>query len=456
MWESPIYRFKTEVDGEETEILIDVTGSAPNFKEPGKQLEGTFDVLLAGLNPEKTKILDFGGAKLRNTLYLLEKGYTVYACEFEDLFMRSKQASEFYKKCEEYPNFKRLIFPNDFIDSDEKFDVILLINVLNIMPVPLERLSVLALCREKIADNGRLLWYTQHGAYSEENAVAMLNDGMVTGKGRTYHMFYRDFSRKEIHEMLLSMGFSYDKTYTFSSSGSNQAYLFRPEGPILIDSSLELIDRIKKKTNIEFEVSKRKSGIEDIKKYEAEVPTHVTTPEEIDILEEYAKELQNTKPGRDDAPKYHNLIFNILRLVFDGRLKKPKKEERIAEGTQRVDITFKNERTKGFFKQLSEGYKLVCPNIFIECKNYSEDLGNNEIFQIAGRLNKVRGQFGIVVCRTTKNKEKLRDRLNDTIKDGKYIIVLEDEDILKLIQMKLSGDEEEIDDYIEDKFKVLT
>src|SRR3989338_9858502 len=108
MWESPIYKFKTKINNKKKEIFIDVTGSAPNFSVPGKQLEGTFEVLLDGLEPSKTKILDFGGAKLRNTLYLLEKGYTVYACEFEDLFKRSKQADKLLEQCRKYPNFKKL------------------------------------------------------------------------------------------------------------------------------------------------------------------------------------------------------------------------------------------------------------------------------------------------------------------------------------------------------------
>lgn len=92
------------------EILIDVTGSAPNFSKPGKQLEGTFQVLLEGLKPSKTKILDLGAAKLRNTIHLLQEDYTVYSCEFDDLFRRSKQASDFLKEAERFSNFRRLIF----------------------------------------------------------------------------------------------------------------------------------------------------------------------------------------------------------------------------------------------------------------------------------------------------------------------------------------------------------
>ena len=38
MWESPIYKVKAKLGGNEKDILIDVTGSAPNFKETMKIL----------------------------------------------------------------------------------------------------------------------------------------------------------------------------------------------------------------------------------------------------------------------------------------------------------------------------------------------------------------------------------------------------------------------------------
>jgi hypothetical protein len=206
LWDSPIYKFKAEIDNKKTEILIDVTGSAPNFAEPKKQLEGAFEVLLAGLEPKNTKILDFGAAKLRNTWYLLEQGYQVYACEFADLFNRSEQANEFQEKCRSKPNFHQLIFPKDFIDFKEKFDVVLLINVLNIMPRPIERYYVLTLSREKMKEDGRLLWYTQHGNYSVEDAVGKLGDGMVTGKADSITCFIEIFREKKFIICLQPVG----------------------------------------------------------------------------------------------------------------------------------------------------------------------------------------------------------------------------------------------------------
>lgn len=459
MWESPIYKFKTKIGKKDEEIFIDVTGSAPNFTVPGTQLEGTFKNLLSGLKPSDTTILDFGAAKLRNTVYLLKKGYTVYACEYEDLFKRSQQADDFLKEAKQYPNFKRLMFPHDFIDVNVKFDVILLVNVLNVMPVPLERFLVLKLCREKISDNGKLLWYTQHGAYEYDKAYAKLNDGIVTGKGRQYHMFYRDFSRKEIHDMLIASGFSFNKQITFPSSGSNQAYAFNISGDVLIEDSLGLSQLLKSKSTTKSIPRQVRWEVDDEEThkttYESKVPTKLTKLHNVNILDTYLKELDNVKAGKQAASRYHQLIFNILKTVFDYSLKNPIKEEKIAKKTKRVDITFSNDKENGFFKRLDESYHVQCPNIFIECKNYKHDLKAPEFDQLRGRFTKVRGVFGILVCRKMENKEAKLKHQQEATKDEKYIIVLEDSDIKKIVKLKIDNKIADIDKFLEGKFKEL-
>ena len=58
--------------------------SAPSFATPGKTLESAFREVIAATGfGKKALILDFGAGKLRNTLYLLQKGYRVCAVEFE-------------------------------------------------------------------------------------------------------------------------------------------------------------------------------------------------------------------------------------------------------------------------------------------------------------------------------------------------------------------------------------
>jgi len=470
MWESPIYKVTAKIEGKNKDILIDVTGSAPNFTEPMKQLEGTFEVLFEGLNPQKTKILDFGAAKLRNTLYLLRKGFTVYSCEFEDLFVRSKQAKEFYDECKKYKNFKTLVFPDDFVKFKEKFDIVLLINVLNVMPVPIERLCVLALCRKKMKHKGKLLWYTQHGGYSEDNAVGLLYDGLVTGKGRKYHMFYRDFSRKEIHDMLESTGFSFNKNFKFPSSGTNQAYLFEATGDILIDNTLGLTSLLQKNEQSDLKKIKRETrwDVENKEKkskkviYETKVPTKKTKLKGVNILKQYSEELVKIESGGGKkASTYHQLIFNILIKLFEGKLKNPQKEEKINQGRKRIDITFDNnlKLEEGFFKELKDSYNIPCPIIPIECKNYTKALENPEYDQIQGRLNKRRGMFGIIICRKNDDETNVLNHCRDLVRENPgaemYVIVLEDSDIQKMIKYKIEEKDTKIDDLLRSKFKKL-
>lgn len=149
------------------------------------------------------------------------------------------------------------------------------------------------------------------------------------------------------------------------------------------------------------------------------------------------------------------MIFNILKFVFDNSLSKPEKEDHWDDKTQRVDITFKNLRERGFFKQLADGYNITCPNIFIECKNYSKDVANPEFSQIHNRLNNIRGQFGIIVCRKIRNFQNIKTRQITLAKDNKYVIILDDSGIKKIVEWKIKNEDNQINDYLEARFKEL-
>lgn len=237
-------------------------------------------------------------------------------------------------------------------------------------------------------------------------------------------MFYRDFSRKEIHDLLHSTGFTFNSNFKFPSSGNNQAYVFAADGPVLVDESLGLTHLLKGKSKTDFKKVERKTRwkLEDEAafskkiKYEAFVPSKVTNSQEINILKTWQHSLSLLSTGRKNASKYHKLIYNILVTIIGNRLKNPRKEEYLAKKSQRVDITFRNERENGFFKQLAEGYHITCTHIFIECKNYDEDIGNPEFGQIVLRLNDVRGQFGIIVCRKIVKTESVTVKQEDITK----------------------------------------
>jgi hypothetical protein len=82
----------------------------------------------------------------------------VYAVEFESLKDSTNHAKKLMAKAgAHYKNFKEFIFPDGFLKSREKFDLIILVNVLTIMPVPTERWLVLLLCHERLKKDGLIL-----------------------------------------------------------------------------------------------------------------------------------------------------------------------------------------------------------------------------------------------------------------------------------------------------------
>lgn len=440
MWESPIYKFERKREKDtgkviKEEIIIDVTGSAPRMSDPGDYLKGVLKELLKGKKPEETIIIDFGAAKLRNTLYLLKKGYKVFAVEFPELAERMPQAKSNWKKAEKkYPNFRKLIFPKDFCSLEEKADVVLLINVLNVMPVPIERLIALTLCRTKIKDGGLLYWLNWKPSpanpevYSELNS---LNDGWYKGKGREKKTFHVEWTKEEAFEMLIATGFSHSETVEIDSTSGSQSYVFTADKPLLIDNSLKSI-----------EVEQNKINNNDLR-------TEIIKDS---LLKLYLEELKTLKPGQENATKYRHIATRLLVGIFDNQLKNPEMEVPISEGLGRIDAKFKNRNEPGFFKNAKEMHDIKCPSIFMECKNYSEDIENPEFDQLSGRLdNPDRGQLGILACREIKNSAKVLKHCKEKMRGKKCLIVLEDKDFEELVKLKLGDKDKTVDDYMEKK-----
>jgi len=136
--------------------------------------------------------------------------------------------------------------------------------------------------------------------------------------------------------------------------------------------------------------------------------------------------------GKKAAYQYEDAITDLLSAIFYPVLVDPEKQTPIHNGLKRVDLTFTNYARAGFFEWLARHYS--CSHIFIECKNFGQEIGNPEIDQIAMRFSKERGQFGIVVCRNIDNLERLDERCKAAASDGHgYVVVLTDDDLRSLI-----------------------
>jgi hypothetical protein len=85
-----------------------------------------------------------------------------------------------------------------------------------------------------------------------------------------------------------------------------------------------------------------------------------------------------------------------------------------------------------FFEWLYKHYPAA--QVFVECKNYGNEIGNPEIDQLAGRFSPSRGMFGILVSRSVADRDRLKKRCKDTAVDGRgYIVVLVDKDLATLV-----------------------
>ncbi|PHS31145.1 MAG: hypothetical protein COA95_06770 [Methylophaga sp.] len=148
-----------------------------------------------------------------------------------------------------------------------------------------------------------------------------------------------------------------------------------------------------------------------------------------------AHNLTAVPTGKADSTKYENIIESIFTALFYPSLCYPKKQTPIHSRRKIVDITYTNEARAGFFFWLARHYPSAL--MIVECKNYGNEVANNELDQLSGRFSLSRGQVGILVCRSFKNKDRFVQRCIDTAKDGRgYIIPIDDDDVITLMEYR--------------------
>jgi hypothetical protein len=173
------------------------------------------------------------------------------------------------------------------------------------------------------------------------------------------------------------------------------------------------------------------------------------------VSTDLVRHLEQILPGKEHAGHYHNFIKGALTEVFAPSLTRPRKEQDIDEGRKRIDISFHNSANDGFFSKLVYQHKYIVPYVPIECKNYTDDIANPEFDQMLGRLNRRRGMFGIIVCRKIVDKNAVLKRCQDAVKNDseKAIIVLDDVDIKKVLDLAANRKTKEISEHLEDKLR---
>jgi hypothetical protein len=202
----------------------------------------------------------------------------------------------------------------------------------------------------------------------------------------------------------------------------------------------------KDKPSIETQTLKHPGALENYKKDKLKTPSKPLDHEDISEITKTLTidwntlkiELAKIETGRSSAHDYEKLIEKTLTALFYPCLIFPKREKIIHDGRKRIDIEYTNCAKNGFFSWLAQHYS--APKVFIECKNYEDDLANPEVDQIAGRFGPSRGQFGIITYRSCKNTEKLKLRCRDTARDQRgFIITLSDAELINIIDSRISN-----------------
>lgn len=461
IWESSIYKFRVPANAEEQqgdlkEIAIDVTLSAPPFPDPGDVLESAFGEMFDYLgDKKKLKILDFGAAKLRNTVYLLKKGYQVQAVEFEKLLNEPGQAFEMREKAKEFKDkFGEPVFPDAFVNSKQRFDLVLLINVLSIMPVPAERLLVLQYCRERLKEGGHLFYYSMHGDKYYKAACTddvRIGDGYYMNKGK-HKSFYREFEDYEEDFMFLSCGFELAHKIPIKN---NHARLYRKQSSNLIEGMIPL-SQIEKLTELGKSIEDPQTVPPKIVARQKDTPPIIPNPDDLSLETLWLKKLKQIPLGKNGAADFHGLATLMLRRVFEPQLTNFKFEEKVQAGKPLVEVTASNQSKVGFLAWLRDSTTIISsrrPYIFMEARNYKY-VDRKEVSNFAKKLTEFDFEFGFLIYRDADRPQLLK-QCRSLAKDHKYIIPFGENDLVRLFKMFRANTDQEIMNFLDDRFQEL-
>ena len=168
-------------------------------------------------------------------------------------------------------------------------------------------------------------------------------------------------------------------------------------------------------------------------------------------------QLSNIAEGNPAASQYHSFAMSVCTFLFYPSLICPVKEHEIHEGRKRIDIKYTNAAERGFFQRMLASAQTRAISVFVECKNYCKELNNPELDQLSGRFGHQRGFFGMILCRRMDNRARIIQRCRDTANDNRgYMIVLEDQDLVTLLQFIEQNRRSEIDRFLQQRFDEVT
>ena len=454
MWENPFYYFRVPYinnKGEEIirEIKIDVSLTAWS-KEIS---QGYKNVLKCLISPSADyairHVLDYGCGKLNSVNFIMRYNKNITVVDFKELLEKHDYLEEKLKNLQKTKKFKKMEFPNPFIEDQSKYDLGLLANVLPFMPVFLEWLYVLQILHQKIKEDKFLIWFAMKNPHNyrkrEPYNKYHLGDGIwLREELAEYKTFYKYHPPDYLNLIMYFSGYHLLRTFKVAA---NDSFLFkRTEHNLLSDIvDVELLNKIRN-----YQMIFSNNGVKKKSKIRGEITPY---PENHTLYNIIKICLENIAPGQKSEGhpnKFKRIAAGILNFLFFNQTYDMEIEEKVDADRSQIDITMRPLDKEGFFKALRKKHDIRCPVVFIEAKNKSGELENADYQQLFDRFGPKRGMFGILVCRKKfSEKEILIQLAKRKDKDKGYAIVLSDNDLLSLLKLKLEDGDESINQFFE-------
>lgn len=168
-------------------------------------------------------------------------------------------------------------------------------------------------------------------------------------------------------------------------------------------------------------------------------------------LNEFSRRLQNCPSGREHFQDYEDLGTEILSFVFGDKLGAPNLQCRTADGVQRRDVVFRNNRTSRFFARI--GDRFDADFLVVDFKNYAEPIDGTAVTDVASYSNPALGRFVLVVSRQGAGKSSRAAQIRLFNHANQIILVVSDAQLVEMVKRKSSGEAPE--DLLEDALDEL-
>jgi hypothetical protein len=166
--------------------------------------------------------------------------------------------------------------------------------------------------------------------------------------------------------------------------------------------------------------------------------------------------LAQINPGNATATQFHSFMVGTLEFIFYPDLIYPVREDEINEGRKRIDISYTNNASTGFFFRRRTESRANASKVMVECKNYQKEMANPELDQLAGRFSDTRGRLGFLIGRSFDNRHRFIARCRDTAKaNNGFIIALVDRDIGSFLSLIKDNQRAMLDRELERRFAEL-